>query len=288
MGGVVSSLFGGGDFDVPTVESNPPDVIDEIFGVERVVETGPDGRQRVTTRRLPLSPEEQALADTYTRLVSDNLAVIEELSSTALAINNPAFQPAVEAARSEQERIREAAFGEVTAQQEEALAKRGLSESTTGAQTRAIREGQFQQQVRSDENQLVNLAEQLRTGAIGRAQNLFGIGTGQQQQNLNNLFQASGLAGQTQLGLLNADLQAQTANANLIMQGEQIKQQREQAVLNAVAAATLGVASGGLGFGATGGGSSALTNQFASGSKLSLGYQNSPVLSDDFLNFGRS
>ena len=127
MGGAVKTLFGGGSIDVPTIESNPSDVIDEIFGVEKVVTTGPDGKQRVITRRTALSPDEQALANQYQQIVTENLKTMQDLSAYDLAINIPAFQPAVEAARAEQERVREAAFGAVTSQQEEALAKRGPS-----------------------------------------------------------------------------------------------------------------------------------------------------------------
>ena len=108
---------------------------------------------------------------------------------------------------------------------------------------------------------------------------MFGVATGQQQQQLYNLFNASQAATQTQLGLLNADLSAQQANANLQMQAQQLKQQQDQAVLNAITAATLGVATGGLGFGLGGGEAKALDAGFTGTTAFSSPFNSNPLVS---------
>jgi len=162
----------------PPVET--PDFISEISGVRRRVVKDASGRETIIEERLPLTPEEQAAADKLTELQESNLARIEELSGFTSALDIPEFQDTIEAFRSQQLRSFEDTAELVTTTQEEALARRGLSESSAGIGVRTAREAEFRQELRGIDESTRLAAEGLRQEGISRAQNLFGIATGRE------------------------------------------------------------------------------------------------------------
>src|SRR5690349_3290619 len=73
----------------PTAPSLPPqppapelmDIIDEISGVQTITVTGPDGKKRRVTQRLPLTPQEKQILSQAEGLISQAVTNIQTLYS---------------------------------------------------------------------------------------------------------------------------------------------------------------------------------------------------------------
>jgi len=152
----------------PQLPPQPPapelmDFLDEISGVQTITTTGPDGKKRRVTQRLPMTPQEQQILDQAQRLITQSVGNIERLyqHDPASVVN---YQPFIQAFTSiNNERLRDLAqignfkdiaekveqfrtinknlsmreFESKRRASEEILARRGISKSTEASEYRA-------------------------------------------------------------------------------------------------------------------------------------------------------
>lgn len=85
----------------PQLPPQPPapelmDFLDEISGVQTITTTGPDGKKRRVTQRLPMTPQEQQILDQAERLINQSVTNIERLyqHDPASVVN---YQPFIQA-----------------------------------------------------------------------------------------------------------------------------------------------------------------------------------------------
>jgi hypothetical protein len=188
---------------LPTQPSPPElmDMIDEISGVQSVTVTGPDGRRRRITQRLPLTPQEQQTlnqAETLINQAVTNISTLYRYDPTAVAnyqpfiqafsdINNERMQDLAQignfkdiAEKVEQFKniSRDLSMREFDNKQrmsEENLARRGLQRSTQASEERAAmarERGLLEQQLEAN---ATNYGEDLTARQLQREENLFSL-----------------------------------------------------------------------------------------------------------------
>jgi hypothetical protein len=139
------------------------DVIDELTGVQTITVTGPDGKKRRVTKRLPLTPQEQQIlsqADNLMAKALNNIETLYKYDPTSVANYQPFIQAfsdinneraadlaqignfgdianKVEAFRTMNTDLMNREFDRQERMGEEVLAKRGLQRSTMAAEQRA-------------------------------------------------------------------------------------------------------------------------------------------------------
>ena len=144
------------------------DMVDELSGVQTITVTGPDGKKRRVTQRLPLSPQEQAILGQAENLIAHAVNNIERLYQyDPNSVVN--YQPFIQAfSQINDERMADLAeignFSDIANRvdtfrninreltnrefdrqerlQEEDLARRGLQRSTLAAEQRAAMAGE--------------------------------------------------------------------------------------------------------------------------------------------------
>lgn len=230
-------------------QPTPPevlDIIDELNGTETITAVGPDGRKRRITRRLPLTPEEQAIANQSQNLMRQAISNIETLYQY-----NPNavvdYQPFINTfAEINQERVNDLAqignFADIANQvqrfrdinrnlvnrefdrqqryNENILAKRGLSNSSLAAETRAnlsaeraLAEGQL------DINANI-YGENLANAQLTRERNLYDTREAGRQGRLQQASTGYNLAQQHATDLENRRQQAINENMNFLNIGQ--------------------------------------------------------------------
>lgn len=154
---------------VPTLPSQPAapelmDVIDELSGVQTITVTGPDGKKRRITQRLPLTPTEQQTLDQAKNLMNravNNIEALYKYDPSSVANYQPfirAFSEInkerasdlsqigdfkdiaekVEQFRTMNNEISLREFDNKERMLEENLARRGLQRSTQASEQRAL------------------------------------------------------------------------------------------------------------------------------------------------------
>lgn len=203
---------------IPAAPAPPPETKynyrDELSGVEQVRQENPDGSVTMVTRQLPLSPEEQAAKDNYDRIVKETGARIEDLTTNYDISKIPGLSDTITSFRSGQQRNLDTAAANRTAQEERALARYGVEDSTSASQTRSQRGRDYTDSQLQIGEQARLLENDIRQQELGNAQNLFSLATGQQQQNFANKLQG------IQLG------------QNAVNSAGQLSQQRNLAIYN--------------------------------------------------------
>lgn len=175
----------------PPPVQDPIDVIDNINKTVTKTVVGADGKKQTVIERLPLTPEEQAWEDKLKQITETNLSRIEQLSQVAMAADIPEFADTVNRLRSEQTRIRDTSFSEAARQQERALARSGLQDSTAAVKARRLAEQAQTEAVATDEANLNLLAEDLRNAAIDRSKELLGTSAALTADQVSRLNQAA-------------------------------------------------------------------------------------------------
>jgi hypothetical protein len=153
---------------VPSLPAQPPapellDVIDQIAGIETITVTGPDGKKRRVTQRLPLTKEEEETLSVAKNLINtavnnikklyeyspDNVANYKPFIDAFTKINNERvadlsqigdFKDIAEKIEKFRNINRELSLKEFDAREkmaEERLSRRGLSRSTEATELRA-------------------------------------------------------------------------------------------------------------------------------------------------------
>lgn len=191
---------------VPQLPSQPSpvelmDVIDEISGTQTITVTGPDGKKRRVTQRLPRTPQEEAMFAKAEELMSQAVTNIEELyqydpSSVA------DYQPFIESfGQINDERAADLAqignfadigqkvsafkkingelvgreFDRQSRMNEEVLAKRGLQDSTLAAEQRAAFAGERSLATQQGDVNAELYGEDLMRRQLGRETDLYKV-----------------------------------------------------------------------------------------------------------------
>lgn len=135
----MGSLFDSGT-STPTVPTVPTTYIrDEINNVETVPVENDDGTVTYITRAIELSEEEQAEQDQLNSIMQSAMDEIVSLSSEDYELDETS-QAAVEAWASERQTLIDSTYSERTEEEEKELARRGLSDSSAGLNTRRQRQ----------------------------------------------------------------------------------------------------------------------------------------------------
>ena len=165
----ISNALGFSSRDMPGIPSikPPKDVLNQILGVETRITKDEEGND-VIMNSLNLSPEDQARLDQLESTFDNYLVDLKNLTTITAAIDDPTYEPVLNAVRDQQAMARKAAYNERAMLEEDTLAKRGLADSTAGSTVRDARGKALQDQVEMDETNLVLMAEQLRDQQIQR------------------------------------------------------------------------------------------------------------------------
>lgn len=213
---------------VPSAPAPPPETKynyrDEISGVEQVRQENPDGSVTMVTRQLPLSPEEQAAKDNYDRIVRETGQRIEDLTTNYDISKIPGLSDTITAFRNGQQRNLDSATAARTEQEERALARYGVEDSTSASQTRTQRGRDFTDSQLQIGEQGRLLENDIRQQELTNAQNLFSLATGERQQDFVNKLQgiqlgqgavnaASNLSQQRNLAIYNGAMNQQGLKA---------------------------------------------------------------------------
>ena len=222
------------------------DFVDYTSGVEQKTITRADGTRQIVRQELPKTAEEQALQDEIDATIESSFGRIKEMSQYASAMDIPEFQNVIQAYENVLTGNIDDSFRIAGDASEEALARRGLSDSSSAVQQRReLQQGRVDAE-RNARDQLVIQAENLRNTEIGRQQNLLGLATGQNQQAFNNQLQTSQFGAGLQSGQLNADLSHMS-----LLQSQRQQNAANQMQASAMGAQTfgdlLGAAAGGYG-----------------------------------------
>lgn len=256
MSGAISAITGslglGGGASVPGAPSiiAPKDFLDNIFGTSAREVDGPNGKQIVLD--VNYSPEDQAKLDTLNTQYNQYLGQLQSLSSISSAVDIPEFQPVIAATRANQAQARQDAYNQRSKLEEEQLANRGLADSTAGTEVRQTRGDDLQKAAQSDENNVVLLAEQLRTNALQNTTNGLNItGNAIQQDKTNRESSANNLLSQM-LNLYGQDNNVQNQNYAAQLAAYNAQQTQQQQIFQ-----NLTSLAGGIGNATSGVGSSA-------------------------------
>lgn len=215
----------------------PMDVLNEAMGVEQKVVTRPDGSKQLVVSKLPLTPEEQRIKDTVQQNLQQSLTGLQQLMGT----NYSDFmdEKIVKDFEQYQSALLDRSFGKATQQQEEALAQRGIAESTSGTEYRAALAGQQAEQREQAGLQTISFAQNLRQNKLAEAaQNVNIANAIQTGQQANTAQGISGAQGAASLGLQSQQLGMQGQMFNINQQA-QAKQQNMQLIGSLAGAATM-------------------------------------------------
>jgi hypothetical protein len=207
---------------VATQPAPPPpaeivDYIDNVNKISQKVVMGPDGKRTLVSERLPLSAEEQALENQYKSLQAKGLEQYKALQETGWLDNNPDVKQGLEAYYTANKRGIDTGFADATANQEEALARFGQSDSTAAAQARTGLGRNYQDQLWQLDNSKFQMGEQIRSQKQADALTMFNLGAQRGDALTAQLSDAFGRASGNQQYLAGLDQQRNLSiyNANL-------------------------------------------------------------------------
>lgn len=242
---------------------------DELAGVEQVEVTNPDGTRSIVTRKIAQSKEQQLKNQQIEEGITALLNQAQQLADIGVAAESKQFKPIVD----KQTELLQAQLAEqetkAIKQQEEALAARGLSSSTTGTQARAALAGDVATQQLGIQLQGLTLGEQLRESALNRTLSSLSPFTQQQgfASQLEQLALNRGTGLQTTLAA--QELQRQALNKNIQLSNANQYFQQSQAGAELAQGAAMGIMKGISGSGSLGSGQlgSFLSSAFAASDK---------------------
>lgn len=176
----------------------PPSIVrDEINRVEQVPVTNADGSVTYITRQIPLSEAEQREQDELKRIMDDALSEIEKLSSSNVK-DDPDTKRVLSLWAEERQKLVANNYTEREQLEEQALAQRGLSDSSAAQSIRRQRRLDRQDALENISREQDLLAQDIRREEIGLQQNLYNIAASQTNAETARKQQAA-LAGQSRL-----------------------------------------------------------------------------------------
>lgn len=174
--------------------------IDEVNKVKTEKVKQPDGSYAIVTSRMPLTAEEQALQDKYKAIETDSLAWIDKLSTDFNRADIPWLDQYLTDYETSARIGLEQGVATRTNQEERALARYGVEDSTSAAQTRSMRGADFRAANEQVSRDMSTIEQQARDSELGKQVNLYSLATGQQATQLNNLMTSSAQQNANALG----------------------------------------------------------------------------------------
>ena len=190
----------------PKPPAPPSTVRDEINGVEQVPVTNADGSITYVTRALPLTAEQQAQKEQLDSIMAESLTEIQKLSASDYAADE-ATQKVLDQWQAAQKDLLGTQYTGRSQSEEEALARRGISDSTAAQEVRRQRSLDQQKAEQNLGAQTDEMANQIRADKLSLQQNLYNIAATQNDVGAARTAQAATKAQSTSLAL-NAQRQA--------------------------------------------------------------------------------
>lgn len=169
----MGSVFGDSKPSTPP-PAPPSSYKDELAGVEQVPVKNPDGSITYVTRKLPLTEEQKQKQAEYDKIMSDSLAEIKKLSSSDYEFDEQT-KAKLDAYEQEQLATLASLQSSRTKSEEEALAARGLQNSSVADSLRRQRSLDAANVKRSIERERAVVADDIRTNQLNYQQNLYNI-----------------------------------------------------------------------------------------------------------------
>lgn len=201
----MGSIFGA-KTPAPPPPAPPVTVRDEIGGVEQVPVTNEDGSVTYITRQIPLTAEQQAQKDELDSIMKESLAEIQKLSASDYA-NDEATQKVLDQWSTAQEKLLRRQLSSRTEQEEQALARRGVSDSSAANEVRRQRLLDSQEAETNLGLQKDEMGNQIRAERLALQQNLYNLASSQTDAVAARMQQAA-IRGQSDVAALNAQRQA--------------------------------------------------------------------------------
>lgn len=191
--------------------------IDNVAGtkVERIKQ--PDGTYALVQSALPMSVEDQALSDAWSRIAANSLAYMDKLANSYDRADIPWLDEYLTTYETGQRQLLDRAGVARSTAEEKALARYGQADSTAAAQARSQRYSDSVDQEIQLGRELVGIEQDARTQAMSQQAGLYDLATG----GMNNTKQI-------QLGSL----------SNLVNSG--LSQQQSKQNYNNTVSATIG------------------------------------------------
>lgn len=168
--------------------------------------TNADGSVTYITRALPLTAEEQAKKDEIDGIMQEALGEIQKLSAGDYA-DDAETKRILDQWQQTQAELVSKGFADRGKAEEEALARRGLSDSSSALAVRRQRQLDQQQAEKNVQLGRDELSTQVRNERLGLQQNLYNLAAGQQDAASARQFQ-SAVRGQSSVAAINAQRQA--------------------------------------------------------------------------------
>ncbi len=162
----------------PTPPAPPASVRDEVNGVEQVPVTNADGSISYVTRAIPLTAAQQAEKDQLDAIVKESLAEIQKLSASDYAPDE-ATQKVLDQWKVAQKGLLTEQVSQRSQSEEEMLARRGLSDSTTAQAMRRQLALDAQKSEQAIGLQSEELANQVKAEKLALQQSLFNLASSQ-------------------------------------------------------------------------------------------------------------
>lgn len=169
----MGSLFGTSQ-PAPQPPAPPSTIRDEVNGVEQVPVTNADGSITYITRAIPLTAQQQAERDQLDAIMQESLGEIQKLSATDYAPDE-ATQKILDQWNQAQTKLLNKQLTSRTEQEEGALARRGVGDSTAAQDVRRQRQLDSQDAEQNLTLQKDELANQIRSQQLSLQQNLYNI-----------------------------------------------------------------------------------------------------------------
>ncbi|MCP5405780.1 MAG: hypothetical protein H6922_06130 [Pseudomonadaceae bacterium] len=202
----MGSLFSAPKIPAPPPPPPPSTVRDEINNVEQVPVTNADGSVTYITRALPLSAEDQAKKDELDGIMKDALAEIQKLSAADYA-DDAETKRVLDLWQTKQEELVGKGFEARGKAEEESLARRGLSDSSSALAVRRQRQLDLQDAKQNVELGREALSDNVRGERLGLQQNLYNIAAGASDTATARQFE-SAVKGQSAVAAINAQRSA--------------------------------------------------------------------------------
>lgn len=246
----------------PKVQPAPPppepkdyNVEDRISGTKQNIVTQPDGSKLVVIEKN-LTPEQQEIEDNLKRLAEDSLAKYESLVNDPFLDTMPEYRDQVQRVYDTQFRNLNDAYNQAARSTEQTANRFGVDDSTAATQLRAQNTRNLagaQQQLADDK---INTINAVRQQEMQNQLGVYGLASGRQDTLLSQGLQSLGLG--NSIALANAGRNDNYQNAlwqtNLAnTQARNAAAAQGMQTFGQLAGIGLGLATGGLGFGAAGG-----------------------------------
>ncbi len=190
----------------PTPPSPPNTIRDEVNGVEQVPVKNADGTITYITRALPLTAEQQAQKEQLDAILAESLGEIQRLSASDYAPDD-ATKAILDRWTAAQNDLLKTQVNTRSQSEEEALARRGMSDSTAAQDVRRQR---LLDQQKAEQNiglMADEMGQQVRNDKLSLQQNLYNLASTQKDVGAARTAQAAARAQSSALAL-NAQRQA--------------------------------------------------------------------------------